>query len=214
MIRILENLLIISNNGASVIDYLLTNECNFSNIAHFSVSPLSVYSDHCSLKFSLSCNLYFHKAESFTITKTKWRNDLKDQFRLGIISILPQFNSLIESLDLSCNESLKRVVDNLTGIYLDIANLLFKKSYTCTNSDSACPNDNVFRNAEWFNRECLKAKHQSSFENRENLCYLKRIYKTLIKEKKKNYVRSKVIEIEGLKSCRPKEFWKYFRQDN
>ena len=219
------NFTYISSTGASVIDYLLSDECNFSNIAYFSVSPLSVFSDHCSLTFSLSCNLYFHKAENFTITKTKWRSDLKDQFRSGIISKVPEFNSLIESLDLSCDESMNRVVDNFTGIYREIADPLFKKLYTCTNSGSASSNDNVFRNAEWFDRECLEAKrrylesvdlfkHHSSFENRENLCHLKKKYKTLIKQKKKNYVRSKVIEIEGLKSCRPKEFWKYFRHDN
>ena len=120
---------------------------------------------------------------------------------------------------------MNRVVDNFTGIYREIADPLFKKLYTCTNSGSACSNDNVFRNAGWFDRECLEVKrrylesvdlfkHHSSFENRENLCHLKKKYKTLIKQKKKNYVRSKVIEIEGLKPCRPKEFWKYFRHDN
>ena len=43
---------------------------------------------------------------------------------------------------------------------------------------------------------------------------IKKKNKTLIKQKKKNYFRSKVFQIEGLKSYRPKELWKYFRHDN
>ena len=46
----------ISRNGASVVDYLLCKECNFSNITCFNVNSMNEWSDHTPISFSLSCN--------------------------------------------------------------------------------------------------------------------------------------------------------------
>ena len=41
----------ISHNGSSVIDYLLTKECNFSNISQFKILENNVFSDHSPVVF-------------------------------------------------------------------------------------------------------------------------------------------------------------------
>ena len=47
----------VNNNGASVVDYLLTNECNFSCISDFSIHSLNEWSDHTPLSFSIHCKI-------------------------------------------------------------------------------------------------------------------------------------------------------------
>ena len=44
-----------SQQGASVIDYVLARECDFANINMFSVQDFSGFSDHCPISFSLNC---------------------------------------------------------------------------------------------------------------------------------------------------------------
>jgi hypothetical protein len=46
----------VTNNGAFVIDYLLTYEKNFPNICYFIVNSVNEYSDHTPVSFSLFCN--------------------------------------------------------------------------------------------------------------------------------------------------------------
>jgi len=47
----------VNNNGASVVDYLLTNECNCSCISDFSIHSLNEWSDHTPLSFSIRCKI-------------------------------------------------------------------------------------------------------------------------------------------------------------
>ena len=50
-----------SQQGASVIDYVLARECDFANINMFSVQDFSGFSDHCPISFSLNCYVQFNE---------------------------------------------------------------------------------------------------------------------------------------------------------
>lgn len=83
------NFSFISHTGASVIDYLLTSEHEFSKINSCRIDPLTVFSDHCPVRFSLSCCFTKPKQENETVTRICWNTFHRDQFRAGLISKLP-----------------------------------------------------------------------------------------------------------------------------
>ena len=76
-----------SNNGTSVIDYLLATEYSFSSISDFTVHDFNEFSDHAPLHFSLLCNNVPSDYQAFTDVKYKWDDALRGQFRSQIISL-------------------------------------------------------------------------------------------------------------------------------
>jgi hypothetical protein len=54
--------------------------------------------------------------------------------------------------------------------------------------------------------------YDKSDQNREYLCLRKKAYKNLIRTKRKLFEVKKTVEIQNLRHCRPKQFWKYFKK--
>ena len=81
----------------------------------------------------------------------------------------------------------------------------------------------IISNADWFDSECQNAKQcyleaLSVFNRCKSdtsstyLCDCKRRYKSLIRQKKKQFKYKKVEELENLKYSKPISFWKHFRK--
>ena len=209
-----------SNNGSSVIDYLLANEYSFSSISDFIVHDFNEFSDHAPLHFSLLCNNVPSDYQSFTDVKYKWDDTLREQFRSQIISMLPVFNTIVQHVDYSCRTSINNVLNRFTETIRSIADPLFSK--TCVYKTNPSFNvDNCIKNAEWFDNECNTARnlyHEAlrTFNscktdiNRERLCTSKRHYKDLIRKKKACCYRKQMLEIENLRKYKPRDFWRFF----
>ena len=82
--------------------------------------------------------------------------------------------------------------------------------------------DTVLKHADWFNEECHSARESymqalrifNSDQNSANRVLLierKSSYKKIVRKCKNASYKQKMKEIEGLKRCKPKEFWKYFK---
>ena len=197
-----------SRNGASVVDYLLSKECNFSNITCFNVGSINVWSDHAPLYFSLSCNniLLIEQAESYTTYK--WSQKYKDQFRANLIGQLPLLNQLVTNIE-PTEAGIESVVCSFSNIVKKVADNYFLKHVNIFHSTnfvdvSSCDN------TEWFDRECIDARN-SYYEalrvfnccktdaSRIYCCERKQFYKRLIKKKKRLFKYHKLNEIEELK---------------
>jgi hypothetical protein len=217
----------ISSQGASVIDYLLTKDCNFSQICNFTVHDLNEWSDHCPISFNLKCNLP-RKIERIShdefVCRYKWSDDCKNEFRAKLIAKLPVFNTLTNCIYVENKTSVNNLVTDFTSIIQDIAKPLFFKSHIVKKDASFC-NLNNEKNKDWFDYECVQAKNTylnalrkfnmtKSNIDREELCILKHNYKTTVKLKRSRNRASKIREIEMLRYSNPKDFWKYFKRNN
>ena len=142
-----------SYNGTSVIDYLFTNEYNFSSIADFTVHDFNVFSDHAPLQFTLLCNNSPTQYQSYTDVKYKWNDDLCGQFRSGIICMLPVFNNIVQHIDYSSRTSINEVLIRFTETICSVADPLLSK--TCVyKTDPSFHVNSCIKNAEWFDHEC------------------------------------------------------------
>jgi len=213
-----------SNNGTSVIDYLLANEYSFSSISDFTVHDFNEFSDHAPLHFSLLCNNVSAEYKSHTDVKYKWDDALRGQFRSGIISMLPVFNTIVQHVDYSSRTAINDVLNRFTETIRSVADPLFSKTYVYNTHPSFKVNSCI-KNADWFDNECQTARNvyhdalrifnsSKTDINREHLCTCKRIYKDLIRKKKACCYRKKMIEIENLRKHKPRDFWRFFKSKN
>ena len=156
----------------------------FSNVIKFDVNPLTVWSDHSSLSFSLSCNLNPPERLNNSFTRTAWNNTHKTTFRNAIISKLPEFNQLFDVNSDQNRQTVNTVLDGFTSIVHDIADPLFTKT-TNINPKNCFSDTDVMKNAEWFDIDCenskrhytesanLFYKHKTEI-NRKRLCTAKK----------------------------------------
>ena len=141
-----------------MIDYLLVRECDFSNVLEFCVKPFVVYSDHAPLTFSVkSCKSDTPIEKYPYITDyVKWDNLQRENFRKGIISNLPAFNSLTDQFDTGNANCIDDLISNFTEILCKVADPLFKKEmYFNQNTDLQQTRKN-----KWFDKDCFGAKER------------------------------------------------------
>ena len=185
----------VSNQGASVIDYLLTRECNFSRIADFCIESLNEWSDHSPISFSLSCNNHSISAPVVQEElKIRWDSKYKNNFRAGLIGKLPAFNLLTNAINISSKESVNNAIADFTNIVRSVVDPLFSKHVS--QKVNTCFNDASYASsADWFDLECLQAKerylqalrdfqHLDTNLSREHLCECKSGYKKLVRKKR------------------------------
>ena len=117
----------LSHNGCSVIDYLITSERNFNSISEFCIDSFNEWSDHSPLYFSLLCNKVEADKSCHSETRYKWNNTFCDQFRSGLISKLPCFNTIVNNAECSNREAVDTMLHDFTQVISDVADPLFSK---------------------------------------------------------------------------------------
>ena len=214
------NYTFLSHNGCSVIDYLLTCDCNFAQIINFTIGSLTKWSDHAPLLFSLQCNNVISVDSSFTETKFKWNEQLRDQFRSGVIANLSNFNEIVNNTNCTDRLSVDSMLSDFTNILQEIANPLFSKK--CFYKESTYFYECKRFDTEWFDTECKiyrdiyinalnSFNNEKSELNRINLCECKSHYKQIIRKKKNANFKKQMRELERMKNSQPKDFWKHFK---
>ena len=143
----------VNNNGASVVDYLLTNECNFSCISDFYIHSLNEWSDHTPLSFSIRCKNWSENTRDYESVKHKWNASHRDAFRTGLLTKAGLLDTLTSSLDTNNVQSVNEVGNSVNAILQEVADPLFEKHVVCSNIVSFSPSSCV-NNAEWFDIEC------------------------------------------------------------
>ncbi len=186
----------ITQQGASLIDYLLTKESNFSRINSFTVEDLNVYSDHTPISFAIHANFDYPEGISENYVKIQWDVSKRDKFRSAIISRLTELNNLTcsHNSNLQNRESINTLLNSFTTIMREVADPLFLNHSSHKNvsyNDAA-----HVKHADWFDNECVQAKNIylqalrnfifcKTTESRHLLCAQKANYKSLINKKKR-----------------------------
>ena len=81
---------------------------------------------------------------------------MRNQFRSGIISNLPMFNTIVEDLDCTSCDSINSALNKFTDVIRHVADPLFSKEYLITKTPTfeQC---SAVRHANWFDVECKTA---------------------------------------------------------
>ena len=210
--------------GASTIDYGICHKSLLDLIQYFIVLPITEYSDHCQICFSLKCSkLQTKNNQNSEITyekiplkaSPKW----KDWSKQAYIESLTQGENiykLIEYMNRGYElkpESANKAAEDLTKLIREIAEQAIVLSKPKHNTN------NQKRNKLGYDSECHQQKkklrrlskqlHSSPNNNNIKLSYLhnKRQYKKLVKSKERKCREEIINDLEQLQSNSPKSYW-------
>ena len=206
-------------NGNSVVDYVLTSHSLYHSINYFRIGKFVPWlSDHCALRYSLdSCLEYDYNPEQnkpdVKLEKLFWNEESPGKF----ISILGLHEQEIDAILNSPDIHGKEIVDKFQCLIKNIVREGdFKKRGNKPSTD-----------APWFDESCRKSKEEvttlgKSVQNRPNNLELrkslgenKKVFRKLIREKKRSYARGVFDNMKQFNSQNEsKKFWNSLRKLN
>lgn len=212
-----------SRNGSSLIDYLLLNHNDFDRITQFAIQSFTEFSDHAPLSFTIHARRQSvpgasnGNGEHFYY---RWDDTCNAEFRRGLISKLPELNTVLTNVSMHERDSVSHAVSSFVHVIRDVADPLFQRKHVVrTGIFTKSP---VY-DCRWFDNDCRSRKREYKsalrkfnthrcYVNRVNLCDMKLAYKTMVRRRKYAHDIKRMRNIELLKSKKPKDFWKLFRK--
>ena len=230
-------------NGCSVVDYALVSPALLDAVSSFSVGDLTPFSDHCPIALTLLMS-DFQTSEVISSqsgldqnktgdklnplpVKYIWDANSGDSFRKGLA--LPAIDKQIRDFlneDIQNDQNgIDQATENINNIFTSAAEASLRKHLSFSKKKST---PRIVRKKRWFDRDCISLRQdvakagrslrKSPFDARLRIHYFSilKMYKRLIKRKKKEYVRSLVTNIMDASHHNPKVFWntlKFLRGD-
>jgi exonuclease III len=211
------------SNGASTIDYGLCHASMMNQIKHFTVFPLTEFSDHCQISITLKChcepviltqppnNMTFEQLPQ----KPRWNSQNKDLYLNNLwntdtIDKLVKFMTVNYSLE---PHSINKATADFTNIIKDASQPLLPSNAShrrrkCNQSKKPGYDNECYR-MKILLRSLSKKLHNdpTNISLRGEVIQTKRGYKKLVKKKTQNYKDSLVSQLETLQSSNPKAYW-------
>jgi len=206
-------------NGSSVVDYCIVRNSLLSDVQYVNVSPISEFSDHCHVSFSLSTNYSAHFQKATNQIKPKptafiWTDESKSIYQsiLDSRDTISKFQNFCQTSFCSTEKS----VTNFTELLLDVAKKSLK---TKPNKQTKKPAQSGKKNKVWFDQCCWSSRQRLKRlslalkkepwlkEIRSKYFTALRDYKKLIKQRKQKYNSDLLAKLEEFNKNNPKEFW-------
>jgi len=201
----------VAQHGASVIDYLLIKDTNFSSIRDFTIHSVNEWSDHTPISFSLLCNNITPVVNESSHVRYNWKSDYVNTFRTSLIAKLPDFNRITGNIDSTSRSSINDALNSFTFIIRGVADSLFSKTVYHKNDNTSFSDTSHVKDADWFDNECKNLRTiyldslyayntcKTKVSREYFFCKCKKEYKLLVRKKKNSYLKKKCSEMEKTK---------------
>jgi hypothetical protein len=220
-----------NQKGSSVVDYFICSNSLRRNILGMKVHPLTMYSDHCQLEISIliegihtSKNIETSKrleestSSDRNQTKYVWDEFSKEKFKRALS--MPWIQKQIAEIDEQLNKSftnereISLLADTFKNVISSAANISLTRKTTKHKKKKRKRN-----NKKWFDTHCQKQRNElKSLLNAFNrqpynktlqakLFNQKKIYKQIVKQKKSQYKRLLVEELNSALNKDPQTIW-------
>jgi len=204
-------------NGSSVVDYCITQRSMLSDIQYVHVSPLSPFSDHCNVSFSLSTKHAPLISEEKCPSKPNPIRFIWDENSSDLFSATLNSSETSSKLNDFCQEtfhSAENAVSRFTEILIDasLRSLKIRRRKQVKKTQ-------IKKNKAWFDQCCWslrqRLKRLSLQLKKEPWAHETRIkyfstlkeYKKLLKQCKRRYKAEILTKLENMSEKNPKEFW-------
>jgi len=212
-----------SCRGSSTIDYFIVSENIFYEFLFMNVLPPTEFSDHSVIWTGFKSkvlNYNVDQNEDFNYEMLPGKYDLESGSQLDFINTLAESNTscMINQFLLEVNNpttDINTLSTNLNNIILKSANKCFYFKIFINKK-----NGKKRYKKKWFNGNCLfmkrelnnlgKKLQQNPKDHNINYNYhrLRKEYKKLLKDTKRNFLKSVVSKLDSLHEKDPKAFWK------
>ena len=146
-----------NKKACSTIDYLLLREQDFPRVTSFQIGSFNMYSDHASLRFNFFGgkslpNISIELNISDEYYTYSWDQDKRDVFRRRLIGKLPDFNKILNNVNLSDKHSIESMVSSFSSKICEVADPICMKRKSLNKTRSR------YAESQWFDTECYEAK--------------------------------------------------------
>ena len=210
-------------NGASTIDYVILSQSLLEDVVNFSVLPLSFFSSHCPIAFTLRIKVFKinKNASHFFLPKPRvfiWNNEKINQLNLflNMESSVSKVDQAIERISPSqfSNSSIDTVVRSTNKVVNDAAS----KCFATKNHKKNKSHPRNSRHKRWFYKDYKEAKKvivickNSSKISKDPVVRgryhkLKKQCKRLVKDKEHAFRKKMLDSISQCKKNNLKLFW-------
>lgn len=212
-------------NGASVVDYFIITDKEFSKINYMKVEPLGEISDHCPITLSYkisNCKEFNINSQHGKVKNTldpplpiyKWTSESKALFQRNLNLNQLKLDQLLDNTYPSDESGIEQFVDEFTSQL----NELVKPCVSIIRPKIKRKN-RFSRKNNFFDMECKTMKSELSYklsmmtkyphcrEYREDYYKFRRVYRKLIKRKQNETKENILKQLESLKNSNPKAYW-------
>ena len=214
-------------NGSSTVDYMITDTTLFKRVLTFRVIDfLEQLSDHCPISVTIDLELdnnVQRKSESEiginSPKKVRWSREFENLYKMRLSDANSMSEiQMIEETPLNDKNGIDNAILKLQNSLCKAAalNSLRPKKKGCRKK--------TIKGKPWFSIELKRTRNSllrmgrdlvgqcNNHETRENFFRLKRRYKTLVCQAKRNFKQTIYNKLERLESVNPKEYWELFEQ--
>ena len=213
-----------NKQGKSVIDFLLCNKIAMYNVCNFDVKPFNCFSDHSILSFDLKVNNYDRFNEEGInregVLSSKWREDKKDEYVANLESdrITKNIEDItVKLVQTSQKEEVEAILEQFTGILTDAGSDHIREVNINKGGKG-----NIILGAKWYDKECreqrgrfieYEKRYYQTFEDGDRvlMCEQRNIFRSLCREKKREYNQKEADRLVYLSKKDPKNFWREFK---
>jgi hypothetical protein len=145
-------------NGSSVVDYVCVSSSLLEKCHNFDIfDNVQQVSDHNMLSFNLNAKYDESTKTDKKVNKLVWNPSEKESWVLNLSSVSDKLSDLVEGIDISTDynetENVDHVISEYTKVLRDVAEPLFKKTYTLKNC-----NNNESKQPPYYTDECKDKK--------------------------------------------------------
>ena len=228
----------VNYNGCSVVDYMTVTATLIDKVEHFKVLDLTKFSDHkpctCKLKIQNSFQDADELLENLEDAPIKYTWDHEDQsahYHFLAIQNLPEYRERISDIaNRQCNtkEEIESLNGSLVEVYQNMADKLTGRDATTSRTHRLALSKGPRRRkrpkmkpkAVWFDAECIEGKRSlnrlakrygktpTDQSLRETYYNMRRLYRALVRRKKRDFILNLCKDIEEGKNIN----WNRFKK--
>ena len=161
-------------NYFCTIDYAILSQSLLEGVVNVSVSPLSFFSSHCPIVFTLRTEVFKidKSASHFLLPKPRvfiWNNEKINQFNffLNMESSVSEVDLAIEQM--SQSQFSNNFIDTVVASINEVVNDASRKCFATKNCKKNKYHHRSSRHKRWFDKDCEEAK--------KSYYYLQKVFK-------------------------------------
>ena len=214
----------IGSQGSSTIDLIMTSPSLFPRLENFRVLPITEFSDHKPIEFTLCTSIDNPEKKDYIKTQRMIWDDTKKQNYVNNLNLdasttkLNEMRSIIDE-QIFTDDQVTKALQSFVDAIHEAADPLFLKTKLYNPDHDLTPDQNhpVWATDDWFEaksnfrRDSDKFKKNSSLENKNRMIQSRKTFKKISWQCRQNFDKQQTNKLYQARLKNAKDYWKMIK---